>query len=94
MDLFDVEAGERVEAELERFIEKRSRDRTKENAFEKAWVASERRHLEKLRRENAAAWRSYHLSQAERLERTAAELAATHRRRAAELGELGGGAMT
>ena len=93
INVFDVAPGERVEAELERFIEKRARDRTKENAFEKAWAASERRHLEKRREENAAAWRSYHLDQAERLERTAADLAATHRERAAELGELGGGAM-
>ena len=89
-DVFDVEAGERVEAELERFIEKRARDRTKENAFEKAWAASERRHLEKRRKENAAAWCSFHLGQAERLEQTAAALAASHRQRAAE---LGGGAM-
>jgi len=90
VDLFDVEAGERVEAELEHFIEKRSRDRTKENALEEAWVASERRHLQKRREENAALWCSFHLSQAERLEGTAAVLAASHRQRAAE---LGGGAM-
>jgi len=35
-DVFDVEAGERVEAELDRFIEKRARDRSKENALEEA----------------------------------------------------------
>ncbi len=90
-DVFDTAPGERVEAELERFIEKRSRDRTKENALEEAWVASERRHLQKRREENAALWRSFHLGQAERLEQTAAALAASHRQRAAE---LGGGAMT
>jgi len=73
-DVFDAAAGERAEAELDRFIEKRSRDRTKENALEEAWVASERRHHQKRRKENAAAWCSYHLGQAERLERTAAEL--------------------
>ncbi len=92
-DVFDAAAGERVEAELDRFIEKRARDRSKENALEEAWAASERAHRQKRREENAAAWRSYHLSQAERLEQTAADLAASHRQRAAELGGLGGGAM-
>ncbi len=56
----DTAPGERVEAELERFIEKRSRDRTKENALEEAWVASERRHLEKRREANRLDWLAYH----------------------------------
>ncbi len=40
------------------------------------------------RREENAAWRAYHLEQALRLEAVAAELAASHRARAAMLGEV------
>jgi len=89
--MLDPVAVERAEKSLDEFINSRSKAKEKANAEEDLWRISERRHLSKLRRENAAAWRSYHLSQAERLERTAAELAASHRQRAAE---LGGGAMT
>jgi hypothetical protein len=49
------------------------------------WSASERRHREEQQREHAAAWHAFHVGQAERLERTAAELAANHRRRAQAL---------
>lgn len=59
-DVFDVEAGERVEAELDRFIEKRARDRSKENALEEMWRSSERIHLEKRREANRLAWLAYH----------------------------------
>ncbi len=88
--MLDPVAAERAEKSIDEFINKRAKERTKANAAADLWRISERIHLEKLRRENAAAWCSYHLSQAERLERTAADLAATHRQRAAE---LGGGAM-
>ncbi len=88
--MLDPVAVERAEKSLDEFINSRSKEKGKANSEADLWRISERRHHEKLRRENAAAWCSYHLGQAERLERTAAELAATHRRRAAE---LGGGAM-
>ncbi len=90
-DVFDVAAVERAEKSLDEFINSRSKEKGKANSEADLWRISERIHREKLRRENAAAWCSYHLSQAERLERTAAELAASHRQRAAE---LGGGDMT
>ena len=46
------------------------------------WAASERRHSEKQLSENRARWRSFHLKQADGLERTAASLAADHRAKA------------
>ena len=88
--MLDPVAVERAEKSLDEFINSRSKEKGKANSEADLWRISERIHQEKLRRENAAAWCSYHLGQAERLERTAAELAASHRRLAAE---LGGGAM-
>jgi antirestriction protein ArdC len=84
--MLDPVAVERAEKSLDEFINSRSKAKEKANAEEDLWRISERIHLEKLRRENAAAWRSYHLGQAERLEQTAAALAASHRQRAAKLG--------
>jgi hypothetical protein len=83
----DVEAVERVEAELDSFILKRVREREDEPRIEEAWAESARRHAEKLRQDNEAAWYAFHLSQAERIERTAAQLAADHRARAEALAE-------
>ncbi len=81
----DVAAAERVESELDRIIEKRAREAKDAQAIEKAWKESERRHRKRRREQNREAWRCYYLDQAERLERTAAELAAEHRARAEEL---------
>ncbi len=90
VDLFDVDVAERVEAELDAFVKKRAREARDHERVEDLWKASEFRHRKKCREENAAAWRSYHLGQAERLERTADTLAANHRAKAAALlnGEL------
>jgi hypothetical protein len=49
------------------------------------WSESERRHSERLLSENRARRRSFHLKQADSLERTAAWLAAEHRAKAAAL---------
>jgi hypothetical protein len=46
-----------------------------------------RRYNEKRQQKNKEAWHTFHLSQAERIERTAAELAADHRARAEALAE-------
>jgi hypothetical protein len=46
-----------------------------------------RRYNEKRWQDNEAAWYAFHLSQAERIERTAAQLAAVHRARAEALAE-------
>jgi uncharacterized protein YifE (UPF0438 family) len=42
MDL-DVEAVERVEAELDAFVEKRAREKAEANRIEEEWAESERR---------------------------------------------------
>lgn len=85
IERMDYEATEAVEAQLDAFIEKRARESEEVNRIEAAWKESERRHRERRREENREAWRSFYLGQAERLERTAAELAANHRAKAAEL---------
>ncbi len=55
----DVEAAERVEAELDAFVLKRSREREEANAVEAAWAESERRVREKRRQANRKAWIDY-----------------------------------
>jgi hypothetical protein len=59
MDLFDVEAVERAEAELDNFISKRSREREEANRVEAAWAESTRRHRHKVRLANGYAWVEY-----------------------------------
>ena len=77
----DVDAIERIESELDSFIEKRAREKEEANLIEAAWAASTRRFNERRRERNRNLWRAYHLERAECLERTAAELAAAHRSR-------------
>lgn len=62
-------------------IETRPADQVREDLY----AASCQRHAEKIEAERRAAWVAYHLEQAERLEDTAAALAASHRERAARL---------
>lgn len=81
----DVVATERAEKSIDEFINSRSKAREKANAEEELWRASERRHRERRRERNRALWRAYHLERAECLERTAAELAASHRSKAEAL---------
>lgn len=52
----DVEAVERVEAELDAFISKRAREMAEANRTEEMWRASERRHRRKVRLANGQAW--------------------------------------
>lgn len=59
MDLFDLEAVERAEAELDNFISKRSREREEANRTEELWRASERRNRHKIRLANGHAWVEY-----------------------------------
>ncbi len=92
MDLFERESIEIAEAELDRFIERRAREAGEAELIEVAWAESVRLHHARRQETNREAWRCFYLEQAERLERTAAELAASHRARAAKLGaEPGGG---
>ena len=60
MDLFDVEATERAEAELDAFINKRSKAKEKANAEEEAWKESTRRVNEKRRWELRQEWIDHH----------------------------------
>ena len=86
MDI-DVEKTERAEADLDRFINARSQQREEANAEEAAWAESVRRYEARRRERNRELWRTYHLERADCLERTAAELAASHRARAEALAE-------
>ncbi len=85
MDLFDVEA---VEMQLDRIMERRAVEARDTERVEELWKESTRAHRERRQEANRVAWRCFYLEQAERLERTAAELAASHRARAARLGEV------
>jgi hypothetical protein len=87
LDLFDVEAAEKAEKSIDAFINARSKAKAKANAEEAAWAESTRRFNERRRERNRLLWREYHLRRAEGLERTAAELAASHRSKAEALSE-------
>jgi hypothetical protein len=78
---------EAVDTELDRLIEKRSRRDPTLDVLEPSYAASVRRYHSRRRKEIAAQWYGYHLDQAERLERTAARLAASHRDAARKLME-------
>lgn len=52
LDRADFEAVERVEAELDAFVNKRAKEREDANREEEAWKESTRRVNEKRRREN------------------------------------------
>ncbi len=59
VERMDYEEVERVEAELDNFISKRSREREEANRTEAAWAESTRRVNEKRRRSNRMAWIDY-----------------------------------
>ncbi len=56
----DYEEVERLEAELDQFIERRARDREDANREEEAWKESTRRANEKRRRANRQEWAEFH----------------------------------
>ncbi len=68
--------------QLDALIDKRAKQGDSEREREAMYAESVRRYYERRRECNRQLWRSYHLDQAERLERTAAELAASHRAKA------------
>ena len=94
LERLDYEATERLEAELDAFVEKRSRESGAEREREEMYAESVRRYHARRQERNRELWRAYYLDQAERLERTAAELAADHRARAEQLLEEAGGGGT
>ena len=68
--------------QLDALIDKRAKQGDFEREREAMYAESVRRYYERRRECSRQLWRSYHLDQAERLERTAAELAASHRAKA------------
>ena len=56
----DVEAMERAEAELDRFIDRRAREAGDANAIEELWAESVRRHHARRREENRQSWIAFH----------------------------------
>jgi hypothetical protein len=81
-------AGEAVEADLDRLIERRSRKgEVDPDEQEELWKESVRRFNEKRRQMARAEWHFHHTAQAERLRRTLEALASHHEEQAARLME-------
>jgi hypothetical protein len=73
---------------IDSFIEKRAAKK-RNSEFQKEhdlWQASVRRYHRTNRAARTEEWRHYHLAAAERIERVAGQIAASHRRKAEELG--------
>jgi hypothetical protein len=62
-----------AEAQLNTLIERRASERSKANEIEDMWRASERKHREKIRRENRARWFAFYSRLAESLRARAEE---------------------
>jgi hypothetical protein len=90
-----VEQGERVERDLDAFIEKRHDQRVREEGERRTleeWQVSERLYAARKSRARALDWYHYHLERAVGAERNGAEIAASHRIKAARIlrTDLGG----
>ena len=91
----DISHGEAAEAQLDAFIERRARERIRENgrtasqdaatARTELWKASVRRYEEQRRLMARAEWHAYHCGQVERHRRTLEELIAHHEEQARKL---------
>ena len=75
---------EKVEAELDQFIEKRAREAKDAEKVEELWAASERKERRKRRQRNGWAWIDYHQG----LARFHRDLAHEHEDRAEHVREL------
>ncbi len=80
----EAERAEKLEAELDRIIERRAREERDSAPIEEAWKDSTRRHNEQRREALGLAWRDHHL----RMQEVHARLASEHEARALRL--LGG----
>jgi ABC-type phosphonate transport system ATPase subunit len=80
----DIARGEATEKELDRLIERRSRQKDPDEESE-LWRESVRAYEEKRRQIARAEWHLHHTSQAERLRRTLEALATHHEEQAARL---------
>ncbi len=74
----DPETVERVEQELDQFVERRAREAKDAAAVEELWAESTRRDRERRREANREAWREYE----RHLERVHMGLALEHRAKA------------
>ncbi|MDQ3506928.1 MAG: hypothetical protein M3494_02765 [Actinomycetota bacterium] len=81
----EAERVEAIEGGIDRIIERRAREREDANRVEELWKESVRKAGGQRCEENRALWHSYHMDQAERIERVASEIAAGHRAKAEEL---------
>jgi hypothetical protein len=84
----DAARVETLDSEIDRIIERRARERKDADRVEELWRESARKVDERWREEMRALWHGYHMDQAQRIERTAAQLAAEHRARAEELVQI------
>ena len=80
----DMAQGERAGADLDAFIERRSRQKDPDEEHE-LWQGSVRAYNGRIREENRAAWWEYHRDQAERLRAVFEPLIARHEDEAAKL---------
>jgi hypothetical protein len=80
----DIARSEAVEADLDRLIDRRSRQKDPEEASE-AWQESVRRYNVRLQEERRAAWCEHHQGQAARLRITLEALIARHEAEAKRL---------
>jgi hypothetical protein len=77
----DFDDVERVEAELDKFIEKRAREKREANLIEEEWTRTERRDRQRRREANRLAWLDFY----ERMNRLHLGLAAEHADKRARL---------
>lgn len=89
--MLEAEHVERVEAELDQFIEKRARESKDANQLEELWAVTEREVREKRRREHRDQWLGFH----DHMRALHSSLAAEHARKAAalQLEDPGGGVI-
>ena len=80
----DIARSEAVEADLDRLIVRRSRQKDAEEASE-AWQESVRRYNARLQEERRAAWCEHHQGQAARLRAVLEALIARHEAEAERL---------
>ena len=78
-----------ADSQLDALIGKRARMEEQSRDEEESWKESVRKFHDIRLREIRAQWYGFHLDQAERIERTAAELVSHHRKRAEALLEDG-----
>src|SRR5215216_6877403 len=79
--------GEAVEAELDRLIQRRSRQKDPDQESQ-LWRESVKRYEEKRRQMARLEWHLHHTAQAERLRRTLEALASHHEEQAAKLMDI------